>query len=153
MVANIRRLVYVTKFAYHGATASHINHYIDIALEKKPDALIIHAGTNDIWGNNRNNKQAKTIASEIIDTALKAKRSGVQKVFISSVLPVRDSECNSRATEINNHLKPLCRENGVQFIDNSNITLEYLRKDDDVHLNGWGFRELALNFAHYIDFD
>ena len=153
VASHIRRPVYVSKFAYHGATASHIRHYIDIALEKKPDVLIIHAGTNDVWGRNRNDKCAEDIASELIDTALKAKQRGVRRVLILSVLPVRNPESNARATDINNILKILCREKDIQLIDNSNITLEYLRKDDDVHLNGWGFRELALNFAHYIDFE
>ena len=153
VASNIRRPVYVSKFAYHGATASHIKHYIDVALEKKPDILVIHAGTNDIWGSNKNNKRAEDIAGELIDTAIKARQRGVRRIFISSVLPVRNAESNTRATDINSILKLMCRDNEFQFIDNSNITLEYLRKDDDVHLNGWGFRELALNFAHYIDYE
>ena len=50
----------VTKFSYSGATSVHLRHYSDVLLESKPDAVLIHGGTNDIWGKN----QRKTLVAK-----------------------------------------------------------------------------------------
>ena len=148
----VDRNAYIKKFAYWGATARHLRHYIDIGLESKPEIVIIHGGTNDIAGSNKNDHHAKHVASELIQTAVKAKENGVREVYISSVLAVRNPAEDSRGKEVNRYLKAFCREENITFVDNSNISTGFLEEEDNVHLNGWGCKELTKNFAHYLNY-
>jgi len=149
----VEKDVYVKKFAYGGgATASHLKHYIDIGLECNPEIVIIHGGTNDISGSNENDKHPRTVASELIEAGVKAKNCGAKEVYISSVLPVRNHQQDSRGKDINKYLRMLCREESITFVDNSNISTGLLEDGDNVHLNQWGSRELCKNFAHYLNY-
>ena len=118
----------------------------------KANIVIIHGGTNDISGSNKNDHHAKHVASEIIETAVKAKENGVREVYVSSVLAVRNPAEDSRGKEINRYLKAFCREENITFVDNSNISTGFLEEEDNVHLNGWGCKELTKNFAHYLNY-
>ena len=88
---------YVTKLAQSGATAAHLNHYVDIALAEKPDGLMIHGGTNDIIGRNSRNQPANEIAYELIRIGVKAREANVRDIFISIILVTKDSEANKTA--------------------------------------------------------
>ena len=69
--------------SFPGATADELNHYIELTLVKRsPDAVIIHAGANDV---SRRKKDDKTIANDILDIARKCRLNGVKDVAISSI--------------------------------------------------------------------
>ena len=54
-----------------------------------------------------------------------------------------------RAKELNFILKDLCKLHNFIFIDNHEITTEYLV--DGVHLNDIGSNILAENFLYYLN--
>lgn len=146
--------VYVDKHAYSGATAAHLRHYSDIGLNKKPNGVVIHGGTNDLLGSNSSDDHSDDIACTLIETAVKARSLGTKDIFISSVLPTKDEHANTRAAEINSFLKSYCKAYGFCFVDNRNITIDDLKKDDDrdrVHLSDVGGKQLMYNFAHYFN--
>ena len=152
LMANIlRNNMFVEKFCHKGATAAHLKHYIDIALEKKPSHLIIHGGTNDIKGRNANSKTSDQIACDLIATAVKAREQGVQHIAISGVLITRDQHSNMRSTEINDILVDYCRAYNFGFIDNTNIQLEHLRLQDPVHLATNGLGKIVKNFSRFAN--
>ena len=135
----------VTKFSYSGATSLHLRHYSDILLESKPDGVLIHGGTNDIWGKNqRKYASSQRIAEDIISIGLKCKQGGVKTIYISSVLTTRLPTSNKTAGEINVLLKLLCIQHNFVYIDNSFISINDLHQGDEVHL-GWGGRKKLVD--------
>ena len=137
--------------AYSGATASHLKHYADIALLDSPESIIIHGGTNDIYGRNSNQKSADAIATELIQTGEKARNSGVKNIYISSILPIADNEAYNRGLDINEFLKSYCYTYNFGYIDNSNLTVYDLKENDPVHLSLDGRWKLISNFVDFLN--
>ena len=91
----------VTKYytvvkTFSGATVEDMQSYAVPTLNKCPDGIIIHCGTNNL-----RNDQPEEIANKIINVAVKAKKS-VQRVAISSILPSGDSDLmESKRVQVN----------------------------------------------------
>ena len=142
----------VAKFSYSGATSVHLRHYCDVLLEEKPDSILIHGGTNDIWGKNqRKNATLRKIAEDIISIGLKCRERGVKNIYISSIIITRNSHINKNSRDINEFLKLLCVQYNFFFIDNSFITQSDLNDDDEVHLSWEGRKKLVNNFINILD--
>jgi len=142
----------VTKFSYSGATSLHLRHYSDILLESKPDGVLIHGGTNDIWGKNqRKNASSQRIAEDIISIGLKCKQGGVKTIYISSILATRLPTSNKTADEINVLLKLLCMQHNFIYIDNSFISINDLHQGDEVHLGWEGRKKLVDNYLKILN--
>ena len=142
----------VTKFSYSGATSVHLRHYSDVLLESKPDAVLIHGGTNNIWGKNQRKKaSSQTIAKDIISIGLKCRQGGVKTIYISSILTTRLPTTNRTAGEINTLLKLLCIQHNFNFIDNSFITENDLHQGDEVHLSWEGRKKLVTNYLKILN--
>lgn len=136
----------VIRYSQSGATSVHLQAYADILLEEQPGSIIIHAGTNDIWGRNKRcNVSCDRIAKDIIDIGLKCRARQVTEVYISSILPTRNDESNTIRTEVNAQLELLCEYNGFVFVDNDFIIVESDLKDQ-VHLNPAGRGKLVDNY-------
>ena len=121
---------YAVKRAFGGATASRLNYYIHATLnEGKPDTVIIDAGTNNLT---KKNQTAEEITTEIIEIVMTCKSRGVNTIFVSSITcrPLHQIKTN----QINEVLKHHAEIYDYEFIDNSCIRNEHLRKDG-VHLN------------------
>ena len=150
----INHTAYVDKFAYSGATTTHLKTYIEVALQKKPDGIIIHGGTNDILGKNATSQTEDQIACNLIEVGVKARSSNVKDIFISSIVPTKDHRANQKANLINKCLKEHCMAYNFVYVDNSNITEEDLREieSDRVHLSTAGRDELMKNFGYYFNY-
>ena len=151
MSNNLKLNATARKKFFPGAIAKEIGHYILPTLEEQcPDALLIHAGTNNL---SKKDFNAKTVADQIIDIARSATERGVNDVFISAIIIRKEFRLQRRANEVNAILQSLASENGYIFIDNSAITLEHVC-DDGVHLLESGLTILANNFlvqlAHFL---
>ena len=141
-----------SKFAYSGATSLHLHHYSDIMLESKPDSVLIHGGTNDIWGKNqRKTASSQRIAEDIVSIGIKCRQRGVKTIFISSILTTRLPSSNRTAGEINILLKLLCIQHNFVFIDNSFITENDLHQGDEVHLSWEGRKKLVNNYLRILN--
>lgn len=85
----------------------------------------------------------------LIEIAEKCTNSGVEKVFISSLITC--SRVNeSRIDEINRLLKERCEALDVTFIENDNIKNSSLWKDG-IHLTDDGKTMLAKNYLYYFN--
>lgn len=139
----------VSKYSYNGATSLHLLCYSDVLLAESPDAVIIHAGTNDIWGRNKRiDKTTSEIAINIFEIAKKCKLAGVRQVIVSGVLKTRLPSCNKAADEINKMLKIMCENNDFIFVNNSDLE-PFL--DDAVHLNWEGRRRLVNKYIKLLN--
>lgn len=112
----------------------HLNYYSTPTLEEEqPDIVIIHG----------------EIVNGLIEIAEKCTNSGVEKVFISSLITCSRVD-ESRIDEINRLLKERCEALDVTFIDNDNIKNSSLWKDG-IHLTDDGKTMLAKNYLYYFN--
>ena len=95
-----------------GATTYDIIDYVRPTAGKKPDMIIIHAGTNDIQ-NKVNTLQKDRKVITII------KEIDIQIAF-SSVIHRDDQDFEEEIKEINRNLENLSKGKGIKFINNNN---------------------------------
>ena len=133
--------------SFSGADTKQLDHYILPPLvDDKPDAVIIHVGTNDIL----TNANHEEIARNIIKTGLNCKNHGVNDVVISSVLVKKNPNLNALIRRVNDLLCDLWSMNGFGYICNDAITTEYLWKDG-IHLQDLGTNILSSNFITFVN--
>ena len=101
--------------SFSGANTKQLDHYILPPLvDDKPDAVIIHVGTNDIL----TNANHEEIARNIIKTGLNCKNHGVNDVVISSVLVKKNPNLNALIGRVNDLLRDLCGMSSFGYIYN-----------------------------------
>ena len=137
--------VIVKSFA--GATTSCMKHYSKPTLEKSPDQIILHTGTNDLSNPEKNPLE---IANEIIDLA----KSCIQEnntVFVSSITP-RYDKLNQKAQDVNGYLEKECNARNIGFINHNNINITRHLNESKLHLNEMGTGILAKNFINFLKY-
>ena len=131
---------------FSGSTSKQLNHYIIPSLvDDKPDAVIIHVGTNDVL----NKLNHEDIARNIIFIALNCGKYDVNDIAISSVFIRKNPNLNALVRRVNDLLHDLCAKNDFGFISNEMITTSYLWKDR-IHLLGLGRNFLSSNFIEFV---
>ena len=109
-------------------------------MKQNPKQIILHCGTNDI----RSSQSPEEIATEILELA-SAMKTRKNTVYVSSLVQ-RGGQWNGKVTDVNRHLKELCKGNNLPFIDNDNIKHFSHSNRSKLHLNPEGTRILANNF-------
>ena len=119
--------------SFPGATSGDMSHYIEPTLAKRPQTVVIHAGTNDLKGV----ETANVIAKRIINLATKCTDRG-SKVLVSGIINRGDQlNLNGKLDYVNELLQLSCQSRNIGYIDNSNITLKNLN-NSKLHLNTSG---------------
>ena len=91
-----------------GATSQDMKDFINPSINRKPDMLICHVGTNDITNNIDTLTNLQTIINRI------KKKSASTKIVFSSVIQRHDQpHIEKKVSALNNELKQLCDENQV----------------------------------------
>jgi hypothetical protein len=133
----------VTSKSFSGAKCKDMKHY---TLEKKPDEIILHVGTNDL-----KTSSAKTVVKNIM--ALKdfvVKTSPSTKVTISELIVRTDDETlNNKIKQINTLLKQNCAADNTALIEHSDINNDCLNQSG-VHLNKKGTSLFALSIIKHL---
>ncbi|CAB3997496.1 Hypothetical predicted protein [Paramuricea clavata] len=136
----------VTSKSFSGAKCKDMKHYIMPTLEKKPDEIILHVGTNDL-----KTSSAKTVVKDIM--ALKdfvVKTSPRTKVTISELIVRTDDETlNNKIKQINTLLKQNCAADNTPLIEHSDVNNDCLNQSG-VHLNNKGTALFALSIINHI---
>ncbi len=129
-----------------GAKTNDLSHHIIPSIQRSPDSIIIHGGSNDLREQN-----AERISSNIINLAnTVSSQSPNTKVFISSIIHRQDNtHLNQEIYKANNLLKDLCTKKEIIFIDNDNITFSDLN-NSGLHLNKPGTSKLAKNIIDSV---
>ena len=134
---------FVKKFP--GATTEDTESYIIPTLNRNPDVLIIHCGTNDL----RKEDPGK-IATKITRVALQATR----KVAVSSILARGDSDLLERKrVQVNMMLQKSLADNEIDLIEHEVFDTDwrYLLYDDGIHLNDDGTNVLGNDLGNYTN--
>ena len=129
------RVIKVRKFP--GATISDMFHYLIPLLEKKPDHVILHAGTNNVVNNE---------GKEIVDKLLQLKSFIQEKlpmtnvILSKSIMRVDTKQREKIVTYVNNKLGEL----NIDVIHNGNLDMSHLN-GKGLHLNDKGILLLYAN--------
>ena len=136
----------VTSRSFSGAKCKDMKHYIMPTLEKKPDEIILHVGTNDL-----KTSSAKTIVKDIV--ALKdfvVKASPSTKVTISELIMRTDDDAlNNKIQHVNTLLRQSCAAANIPLIEHSDINNDCLNQSG-VHLNKKGTSLFALSVIKHL---
>ena len=128
---------------FPGAKIKDMFHYAIPLLEKKPDYVILHVGTNDAPY-----KGGSDISKEILELMrfIKEKHPGCKKITLSAPIIRTD---NYNANKENERFISSLNKSDVSYITHDNIIKKHLYRDG-LHLNRIGFTILAENFLSFI---
>lgn len=130
--------------AHPGATSEDLYHFIKPSVHKKPDIIILHAGTNDIPND------LKTIDNiKKIDDYIKV-NSPATKLVISNIITRNDKNgYREKVTKMNERISKFCEKNGIGMVDNVNIDAACLGAQK-LHMNKKGNSYLANNVIKFL---
>ena len=123
-----------------GTTTEDIVDFIKPVIRKKPDAVIIHAGTNDLTNGTNTVKQVRKITKTIREI----EDSGQIGIGFSGIIQRADKNFKDQIKETNEEVKRYCEGNGFVYVDNNNINEKSLNKSL-LHLNKAGNKLLSKN--------
>ena len=134
---NKNEQVYVKSFP--GATTTDLKSYCIPSIEKDPECVIVHIGTNDL----KSKKSEVEIAEEIVNLAKSVKSKDIE-VKISGLVP-RGDGLEAKRSKVNHVLHDLCNENEIEFMEHLNIDPEKHLNNSKIHLNRHGDQILENN--------
>ena len=112
---------------FSGANTKQLNHYvIPVLVDKKPQTVFIHIGSNDITKLNYHDVEVNDLANRILQIRLKCRYYGIESIAFSSVLVRNDNILNKLIRGVNISLKHLCKVYGFDFIYNHRIGKDLL---------------------------
>ena len=134
--------------SFSGATLDDMQDYIKPTLNKKPDKIIIHAGTNNI-----KSYSPKAIEKKLGNLVKRVKKELPNAdIALSSVIYREDDKSlNSKIKQVNCLLETFCEQSDFDYINNDNIHADCLNAGG-LHLNRKGTITLASNFRNYLKY-
>ena len=131
--------------SFPGASTADMFHYLKPTLDKKPDQVILHIGTNDL-----NKSSPAQIADNIVRLSKMIKDEAQSKVTLSEIITRTDKTPVDDIKILNEHLNRSSNQNGWGIIRHGNISKEHLNKGG-LHLNEKGVSTLAKNFINFLN--
>ena len=140
------------RFCIPGASVDDVAEAVDTVVEGVPanGIVIIHAGTNDL---------VRTRSEELMEKYRRMIRKYKEKtnnILISGILPRIDAVNTfyGKAFSINNRVKNLCSQEGIEFIDTWNdfYGKRELFTSDGLHLNTVGSARLGRLINNSVRF-
>ena len=131
--------------SFPGATIKCMHDYKKPSMEKSPDAVIIHIGTNDL----RSTKDPTNICKEIIELAEESCSENTN-VIISQIVP-RGDKFNEKAKLVNNKLNEECKKRNISLISHNNIKPKIHLNSSKLHPNIRGVGLMCRNFINFLN--
>ena len=122
--------------SHPGVTTDDFIDYFRPTVQKKPNLIIIHTGTNDI--------------RKVISSMKEYNTDDNIKITLSSIIHGSDHDCEDKINETNRKLENLCKGKGMIFINNSNIDSTCLHRSK-LHLNKSEISLLVKNFSKAVN--
>ena len=128
-----------------------MKHFIrDSLIRFCSSKLIIIAGCNDISGAKKDNRSEHDIVHSIMEMAMEGRKHGCREIFVSSVLTRWEQQYTTTIDRVNASLERLCKAEGVNFLDHSDITKDHIC-GDGLQPNGDGTTVLKMNILSCFD--
>lgn len=125
---------------FSGSTVKDMNSYCQPVIDRAPDQILLHVGTNDL--SNKQKSDVK-IAQDIIDLAKRIKSHHIN-VVVSGLVP-RYDRFEPKRVRVNHILRDLCLEHELKYCEHSNIDASNHLNRSKVHLNKAGVNIFANN--------
>ena len=129
--------------AFPGATIHDMKSHIIPTVERCPDQICLHIGTNDL-----KSKEPNVVADAIVDLAREIENSCDAEIVLSEIA-TRNNAHGDAVKTVNRRLKQFSRQNGWKLISHANITQNGLNKGG-LHLNREGNDSLHGNFVTFL---
>ena len=100
------------------ASSTDILDHIKPSLRKEPDQIVIHAGTNDPTNSHNYLNNVKKIVKMVRKTCKNTKLC-----FSSLIYRIDLKHTDEKVIKTNTHLENYCKQQNLDFINNSNIKL------------------------------
>ena len=125
---------------FSGSTVKDMNSYCQPVIDRAPDQILLHVGTNDL-----SNKQKSdvNIAQDIIDLAKRIESHHIN-VVVSGLVP-RYDRYEPKRVRVNYILRDLCLEHKFKYCEHSNIDASNHLNRSKVLLNKAGVSIFANN--------
>ena len=131
--------------SFSGSTTKDMHSYVIPSIEKGPDCIVLHVGTNDLPDAK---KSDVNIAQGIIALAKKIREDKIE-VKVSGLVPRYDKH-EPKRVKVNYILRDLCSENSFAYFDHSNIDPANHLNRSKLHLNKDGSKLFADNLLNAI---
>ena len=131
-----------------GAKVRDMEYYVKPTLDRAPEHLILHVGTNDV---RHSSPQEITKAISMLDQRTK-KEVPTTILAISEVITRNDDpSLNMKIVELNAKLSHVCTNNKLKIIARRNICYDHLNPYG-LHLSKQGTAKLETSqFANYLE--
>ena len=143
-LSNDKKKVVVKSF--RGAKTSHMHWYAKPTIEKKPENIIIHCGTNDI----SKDTDPEKIATDIINLSKSVSQESGSNVIISGLVP-RKGYLNAKVRNINNRLRDYCGNRMLTLLKHDNINAKTHCNICGLNLSSKGVPLLNENFVSLLN--
>jgi lysophospholipase L1-like esterase len=130
--------------SFPGATVDNMHHYCIPSIEKNPDMLILHVGTNEI-----KTRSAEEIAQSVVNLITSVKKK-VKDVIVSQLIE-RGDDLNEKMVQVNRYLEDHCEAANIVLLRHRNILSKEHLNGSKLHLNGRGSSLLRSNFAKFLN--
>ena len=112
------------------------------------DVIIVHVGTNNL-----NTSTPEQICKETIDMLDQIQKNNPKsRIAFSSIFKRKDNmSLNAKAMKVNKLLAEELAINGLDMIDNSNVTFSNIWKDG-LHISDGGARKFSGNVSKFIKY-
>ena len=137
--------IFIKRFPGH--TAEDIAFYASKPLsEKKPDRVIIVAGTNDLSKAvyEKDSIDEYEVVGSLMNIARTAREQGAKTVHVSSIITRRGHRYSELIKKVNDLLYMACIAEDFVFMDQADITMAHV-STDGIHLNSHGTSILLYN--------
>lgn len=139
--------------AVGGIESTELKNNIEGQVSSKPNKIFISIGTNNVL-----NRHEGYVVSDLDLIIAKIRAvSPATKIYIISILPVKDNFSNTLIESLNNQIQSLCDMRGVKFIslyglfkDSSTIINLNYYLPDGIHLNEAGYQVYANAIRSYV---
>ena len=147
----------VTTQVLSGGTVDEIDGLARALATRKPHAMILHVGTNDLYPKSGRDTQVSAkpprteqeVADSISQMTQKLEKDFPGIKFIVSKLITREDHGKEGITKVKNVNSYLAKCK-LSVIENSNILASQLN-GSQLHLKPTGSAKLAVNFANYLN--
>ena len=137
----------VSAHCFPGATVQDMNDYIKPVLQRKPDKIVLHLGTNNLCDDRL--KDIKKKIAGVVEVIKNNQPS--TSISISSIIQRADDRSLKKTVEeTNKAIRTYCATTGLDFICNDNINDQHLNTGG-LHLNRKGVYDLVGNFRKYLN--
>ena len=118
--------------------------------ERMFDALLIHAGVNDVSSSSGDSVVSATSLESSLESSLNrlSIHRPSSRILLSSVCPSRKSSYNVNIAIVNNLFREAASANGWRYVSNDIVLFGDLK--DDVHLNASGVAKIFRSLLHSL---